>query len=66
MKNSRILRYAGITCSILSLVMLIIPVLLFMNNAMSLAAVKNWMLVATIIWFVVTPFWMERSKKRET
>ena len=39
----------------------IVPALLFYVDRMSLPQVKLWMLVATVLWFVATPFWMERK-----
>jgi uncharacterized membrane protein YfcA len=40
----------------------IVPPLLFMADKLPLPQVKAWMLVATILWFVATPIWMERKK----
>jgi hypothetical protein len=30
---------------------------------MTLDAVKTWMLVSTVLWFITVPFWMDRAKK---
>ncbi len=39
----------------------IAPALLFYVDRMTLPQVKFWMLVATVVWFVATPLWMERK-----
>jgi hypothetical protein len=39
----------------------IVPALLFLGGAMMLDRCKWIMLLATIAWFVVTPFWMGRE-----
>jgi hypothetical protein len=44
--------------SLVSLVVLLVPSVLFLAGKMDLDRVKDVMLVATIIWFVATPFWM--------
>jgi hypothetical protein len=46
----------------LALVGTILPPLLFFADRMALDQVKWWMLVATIVWFVATPFWMDRAE----
>ena len=38
------------------------PPLLFFAGRLDLPQVKLWMLVATVLWFVATPFWMERKR----
>ena len=48
-----------------SLVVMIVPSVLFMIGRMGLDQVKLIMLITTIVWFVVTPFWMEREKAPE-
>jgi hypothetical protein len=48
---------------VLSLVALagsIVPSVLFFYGQMDLVAVKLWMLVATVVWFGATPFWMKQ------
>jgi hypothetical protein len=45
----------------LALAASIVPALLFYVDRMTLRQVKLWMLVATVIWFVATPLWMERK-----
>lgn len=39
----------------------IAPPVMFLVSGGSLDAVKVWMLGATVVWFVVTPLWMERD-----
>lgn len=36
----------------------ILPPLMFLLGSMTLDASKNWMLAATVAWFVITPLWM--------
>ena len=38
----------------------IVPPVLFFTGHMDLDAMKLWMLVATVAWFVATPVWMDR------
>jgi len=44
--------------SLVSLVVLVVPSVLFLAGRMELDRVKLVMLVATLIWFVATPMWM--------
>ena len=39
----------------------IIPPLLFLLGTLPLDQCQGIMLIATLIWFVVTPFWMGRE-----
>lgn len=39
----------------------LVPGVLFFTNHATLDQVKSWMLVATVIWFVATPLWMEHK-----
>ena len=50
--------------SLLSLVVLILPSILFLAGRMELDTVKLWMLVATIVWFVTaTPvMWKDKEE----
>ena len=50
--------------SIIALLITIIPSLLFLSSTMVLDQVKWIMLIATIAWFAITPFWMEKGKKQ--
>jgi hypothetical protein len=47
-----------ITISLLSLVAVILPSLLFLAGCIELGAVKWIMLAATIVWFVTATPWM--------
>lgn len=44
--------------SLLAFFMTIIPSILFLTGKMELDRVKLLMLIATIVWFAATPFWM--------
>jgi len=46
--------------SLASLVGTIVPPVLFFFGHIDLDATKQWMLVATVAWFVATPIWMDR------
>lgn len=48
-----------------ALVGTIAPPILFLANRISLDQSKWAMLVATIVWFAVTPFWMGRPRMDE-
>ncbi len=45
--------------SVAALAGTILPAVLFLTGRLDLAAVKAWMLAATVVWFVATPLWME-------
>jgi len=36
------------------------PAFLYFAGSMDAVSMKAWMLAATVAWFAVTPFWMER------
>jgi hypothetical protein len=48
--------------SALAFVGTIAPALLFFSDRLDLAQMKTWMLVATFVWFVATPVWMDRPE----
>ncbi len=48
--------------SLVSLVMLIAPPIGVYLGSIELATCKTWMFVATILWFVTAPFWMDKSE----
>jgi hypothetical protein len=49
----------------LCLVVLVMPSVLFLVDKLpSLDQVKLIMLIATIVWFIVTPLWMWRSESK--
>jgi hypothetical protein len=45
----------------LALAATVIPPCLFFADELGLAATEQWLLGATVLWFAVTPFWMERK-----
>lgn len=47
----------------LSLAAMMVGPVLYLAGRMELSAVKAWMLVFTIVWFVTVPFWMDRKEK---
>jgi hypothetical protein len=53
-------RLAARLVSLAALAGTIVPPVLFFYGHMDLDATKQWMLVATIAWFVATPIWMDR------
>jgi len=52
------MRRALQTVSALALLATIGPPVLFLTGGLELAAMKGWMAVATLAWFVATPGWM--------
>ena len=51
----------AVTASMIALAGTILPAGLFMAGRLDLDAVKLWMLVATVVWFVATPVWMTQK-----
>ncbi len=49
------------TVSVLSLLMTIVPSVMFLSGAVELAQVKLLMIFATVVWFAATPFWMGKK-----
>lgn len=47
----------------IALVGTIVPAMAYLGGSLSLPAVKTWMLVSTVVWFVTVPVWMGRSDK---
>ncbi len=47
--------------SMIALVLTFIPSLLFVGGTIDQPTVNLIALVATVVWFVVTPFWMGRA-----
>ncbi len=47
----------------IALALTIVPSVLFLSDKMELDTMKHTMTIATVLWFVVTPFWMGREKK---
>ncbi len=52
------MRTAFIVISVLSLVVLMVPSILFLAGRMELDTVKWVMLAATVVWFVAAPPWL--------
>ncbi len=48
--------------SLLSLVGVIAPPVLYLLDRMPLPSVKTWMLVFTVVWFATVPLWMDRRE----
>jgi len=44
-----------------SLALLTVPALLYLTGTIALDSLKLLMLIATILWFVTTPLWMEKD-----
>jgi hypothetical protein len=51
--------------SLVALVATIAPSILFLVDRITLDQAKWIMLIATLVWFVVTPIWMGRPKMDE-
>lgn len=49
-----------------SLILVIVPSVMFLTGAMQLDKVKVVMLIATVIWFVSAGLWMWKDKSDET
>ncbi len=47
--------------SLIALLATIVPPLLFVADVLDLDQVKAWMAVAAVVWFAVTPLWMDRT-----
>ena len=48
--------------SCIALVVTLTPAIMFMAGSMELDMVKTLMTSGTILWFIVTPFWMGREQ----
>jgi len=51
--------------SYIALAGIIVPPALYLAGSLPLPAVKLWMLVATVVWFVTVPFLMGRKQSSE-
>ena len=47
--------------SAIALVATLAPACLFFADRLSLAAMQQWLLGATVLWFAATPLWMEHK-----
>ena len=45
----------------LALAATLVPSVLYLSGNVDLSQVKNWMLAATVVWFVAVPWWMGRK-----
>ena len=47
----------------IALVGTLAPAVAYLAGSLTLDAVKTWMLVSTVVWFVTVPVWMGRADK---
>ena len=47
--------------SVVALIGTLIPPCLFFADKLSLPAMQQWLLGATVLWFIATPQWMEHK-----
>ena len=59
------MRYVLQTLSWLALAATILPSVVFLAGRLDLAQVQWIMLAAALVWFTVTPFWMERGQEHQ-
>ena len=52
--------------SLLALIMTVVPSVLFLTGTVELEQVKLLMLISMIVWFAVTPFWMNQKEKERS
>ncbi len=48
--------------SYIALSLTILPSILYLGGRMTLDATKLFMLIAAVVWFATTPFWMDKEK----
>ena len=48
--------------SYIALALTVLPSILYLGGTLTIEATKLWMLIATLIWFAATPFWMDKEK----
>jgi len=46
----------------IALAMTVIPSIVYFSGNMDLDRVKWLLVLATVVWFVVTPFWMDKKE----
>jgi hypothetical protein len=51
--------------SFVSLVLTIVPSLIFFTGDLELSQMKIYMGVGMVLWFVTAPFWINKSSKSE-
>ena len=49
----------------MALITTILPAFLFLAGIMDIHTMKTVMLIASVSWFIITPFWMGRKNKLE-
>ncbi|WP_158279857.1 hypothetical protein [Coraliomargarita sinensis] len=47
--------------SFAALALLTVPSVLYLSGVLELESMKLLMLIATVLWYVVTPLWMEKQ-----
>ena len=47
--------------SFLALALTVVPSFLYLNGSVGLDSAKLLMLIATVAWFVASPFWINRK-----
>jgi hypothetical protein len=47
--------------SVVALIGTLIPPCLFFADKLGLPAMQQWLFGATVLWFIVTPLWMEHK-----
>ena len=57
------MRTAAQIVSWLSLLGTLVPAIAYLAGSITLDAVKTWMLVCTVVWFLTVPVWMDRKEK---
>ncbi|MBD3385452.1 hypothetical protein GF407_11070 [candidate division KSB1 bacterium] len=51
------------TISMLSLLLLILAPLAYLQGRLQLDTTKTWLIVATLVWFISAPFWMNHGRQ---
>ena len=51
--------------SFLSLVLTIVPSIIFFVGNLELSQMKGYMGIGMVLWFVTAPFWINKSSKSE-
>jgi hypothetical protein len=49
--------------SAIALAMTVLPSLVYFSGSVKLETVKWIMIVASVVWFAVTPFWMDKKEQ---
>lgn len=57
------MRTAAQIISWLALLGTLLPSLAYLAGGLTLDAMKGWMLVCTLVWFLTVPVWMDRADK---